>query len=277
MNYMKHIPIWLALIPFSLQVQAEKNKDELLSSGTPQSQGLAIAIEFDDRDIGFENQTSTMEMVLKNSFGQESKRSMEARILERPDRKIGDKSMLIFHQPRDIKGTALLSFANILDPDDQWLYLPALKRVKRISSRNKSGPFVGSEFAFEDITGNEIGKYDWTFEKVEPSPNDSTIECFKLVSTPKYKYSGYTKRVVWIDTAEFRLQQIDFYDRKDSLLKTQTFGGYKKYLDKYWRADVWRMTNHQTKKSTELFFKEYQFKSDISDKDFSQSSLKRGR
>ena len=54
--------------------------------------------------------------------------------------------------PRDIEGTALLSHAKILDADDQWLYLPALKRVKRISSSNKSGPFVGSEFAFEDFT-----------------------------------------------------------------------------------------------------------------------------
>ena len=84
---------------------------------------------------------------------------LSLRTLEVPDESVGDKSLIIFDSPRDIKGTALLSYAKILDPDDQWLYLPALKRVKRISSVNKSGPFVGSEFAFEDFTALELNKY----------------------------------------------------------------------------------------------------------------------
>ena len=70
---------------------------------------------------------------------------------------------MVFRTPRDIEGTALLSHAQILEPDNQWLYLPALKRVKRISSANKSGPFVGSEFAFEDFTALELNKYDYVW------------------------------------------------------------------------------------------------------------------
>ncbi|MCH9698128.1 MAG: outer membrane lipoprotein-sorting protein [Gammaproteobacteria bacterium] len=261
----------------ALHVFAEKTKQQLLTGDSPESIGEAIAIELDDRDLGFINQTSKMEMILRNAHGQENTRVMETRILERPERTVGDKSLLIFYNPRDINGTALLSFAEILEPDQQWLYLPALKRVKRISSKNKSGPFVGSEFAYEDITSNEIGKYSWRYEGLEPCPLEVTLECFKLVTIPKYEHSGYTKRVVWVDVEEFRAYKVDFYDRKNSLLKTQTFHGYKQYLDKFWRADSWKMHNHQSGKSTELHFKQYQFKTNLTDNDFSKASLKRVR
>ncbi len=269
--------ISLCLVMTSANVQAEKSKDDLITAESPQVIGEAIAIELDERDIGFISQVSKMEMVLRNAYGQENRREMETRILERPERTVGDKSMLVFFNPRDINGTALLSFAEILEPDQQWLYLPALKRVKRISSKNKSGPFVGSEFAFEDITGNEIGKYSWRFDGLEPCPVMANLECFKLTTVPKYQHSGYTKRIVWVDVEEFRADKVDYYDRKDALIKTQTFHSYKAYLNKFWRADVWKMVNHQTGKSTELFFKDYQSKTGLTDSDFSKASLKRVR
>jgi hypothetical protein len=259
------------------KVLAEKNKEQLLTNESPELIGEAIAIELDDRDIGFINQISKMEMVLNNAYGQKNTRIMETRILERPARDVGDKSMLVFFNPSAINGTALLSFAEILEPDQQWLYLPALKRVKRISSKNKSGPFVGSEFAYEDITGNEVGKYSWRFDGLEACPVAKEIECFKLTTIPKYEHSGYTKRIVWVDVDEFRADKIDFYDRKSSLIKTQTFHGYKEYLNKHWRADLWKMVNHQTGKSTELYFKDYQFKTRLTENNFSKASLKRVR
>ena len=261
---------------FSAPTMAEKSKAELLKAGSPEQIGEAIAVEFDERDLGFETQTSKMKMILKNAYGEENSREMESRIFERQARTVGDKSMLIFYSPRDINGTALLSHAEILDPDDQWLYLPSIKRVKRISSKNKSGPFVGSEFAYEDITGNEVGKYAWRFEELESCPVMGG-ECFKLTSTPKYEHSGYTKRIVWVDTQEFRADKIDFYDRKGALLKTQSFHDYKEYLGKHWRADRWKMVNHQTGKSTDLIFENYAFKTGLSDNDFDQGALKRVR
>ena len=97
---------------------------------------------------------------MRNKAGREATRALRITTLEIPDEQVGDRSLIVFESPPDIDGTALLSHAKILDPDDQWLYLPALKRVKRISSVNKSGPFVGSEFAFEDFTALELNKYD---------------------------------------------------------------------------------------------------------------------
>lgn len=260
---------------FTNTAYAKRSKDELLKLGSPQIIGEAIAIEIDDRDLGFIDQRSVMKMTLRNAYGAENLRDMRTRIFERQDRSVGDKSMIIFDSPRDVKGTALLSHAEILKQDNQWLYLPSLKRVKRISSNNKSGPFVGSEFAYEDITGNEIGKYSWEFLAIEACPNIKSLQCFKLKTKPKYKHSGYTKRISWVDVQEFRGQQTDFYDRKNELMKTQTFNNYKQYLGKYWRASEWLMVNHQTQKETKIEFENYQFKTGLKNGDFNQATLKR--
>ena len=76
---------------------------------------------------------------------------------------------------------------------------------------------------------------------------------------PEYENSGYTRQIVWIDTTEYRVQQIEFYDRKDSQLKTLTYHGYNEYLGQYWRPSELRMVNHQTGKSTDLFFNNWKF------------------
>ena len=111
---------------------------------TPEEKGLAIAREADRRDEDFTDFTADLLMILKNKHGQKSVRKIRVRTLEVADD--GDKSLTIFDNPRDVKGTAFLTFSHKQGDDDQWLYLPALKRVKRISSRNKSGSFMGSEF-----------------------------------------------------------------------------------------------------------------------------------
>lgn len=115
-----------------------------LASANPEQKGLEIAIEADKRETGFGDTTANMTMLLKNRHGEESSRYIRLRTLEVEGD--GDKSMSVFDRPRDVKGTAFLSFTHKTGSDDQWLYLPALKRVKRISSRNKSGSFMGSEY-----------------------------------------------------------------------------------------------------------------------------------
>ena len=121
---------------------------------TPEEQGFAIATESDRRDQGWRDSTSELTMVLRNSHGEESVRSLRFRTLEVSDD--GDKLMMIFDRPADVNGTVLLTYSHKTTSDDQWLFLPALKRVKRISSSNKSGPFIGSEFAYEDLASQEL-------------------------------------------------------------------------------------------------------------------------
>ena len=261
----KTITPWLMGIALSLTSHS-------LFALSPEQRGLEITQEADRRDLGWADMQTEMVMILRNAHGDESLRNLRLKSLEMQGD--GDKSLSIFDRPRDVKGTAFLTFSHINKPDDQWLYLPALKRVKRISSKNKSGPFMGSEFAYEDLASFEVDKYRYKYLGDEVI---NGLDCYIVESYPVDRYSGYTRLVSWIDKAEYRVQRTDYYDRKNSLLKTMTFSGYQQYLDQYWRADKSTMVNHQNGKSTELQYKGYQFKTGLSEKDFNKNSLKRAK
>ena len=138
---------------------------EIILAADPAQRGLEIAQEGDRRDTGFKDSKADLTMLLKNRNGDESLRHIRIRTLEVEGD--GDKSMSIFDKPFDVKGTAFLSYSHKSGSDDQWLYLPALKRVKRIASRNKSGSFMGSEFAYEDISSQEVEKYTYKYLRDE--------------------------------------------------------------------------------------------------------------
>jgi len=234
--------------------------------------GLQIAKDADAYDVGFVDFTANMLMVLKNKKGDESRRQIRIRTLEVEGD--GDKSMSIFDEPADVQGTAMLTYSHGLEPDDQWLYLPAIKRVKRINSRNKSGPFMGSEFAFEDLGSQEVEKYSYKYLRDEPCGD---YQCFVIERIPAYKFSGYKRQHVWLDKKAYRLLKADYYDRKNELLKTLTASDYKQYLEHYWRAGKMEMINHLNGKSTTLEWNDYRFKTGLADRDFRSQTLKRVR
>ena len=256
--------IWLLILPSLIPLCS--------LAQTPEERGLEIAVEADRRDQGFQDSRADMLMTLRNKQGDESIRYVRVRTLEVEGD--GDKSLSIFDKPRDVKGTAFLSFSHPTGIDDQWLYLPALKRVKRISSKNKSGPFMGSEFAYEDISSNEVEKYTYRYTGDEVYDGQDS---FILERYPVDKNSGYTRQVVWIDKAEYRVLKIEYYDRKDTLLKTLTNHDFKQYLEQYWRAHRMDMLNHQTGKSTRLDWTNYRFRTGLTDRDFDKNTLKRSR
>ncbi len=239
---------------------------------SPEERGFEIARERDRRDTGFIDSRVEASMVLRNRQGQESRRQMRVSRLEQRDD--GDKTLVIFDNPRDVKGTALLSHTHRKGSDDQWLYLPALKRVKRISSGNRSGPFVGSEFSYEDLLSEELAKYTYKYLRDE---NLGGKSCYVIERYPVYRNSGYTKQVLWLDKTEYRVWKIEHYDRKRTKLKTLTYSGYQRYLGRYWRAAKFDMRNHQNGKSTEIHFQKWTFRNGLSDRDFDQASLKRVR
>ena len=239
---------------------------------TSDATGLSIARESRAREEGFGNFTAQQAMVLRNKHGQESWRQLRVKVLEVPG--AGDKSLFVFDEPRDVRGTALLVHAHRDRADDQWLYLPALKRVKRISSSNRSGSFMGSEFAYEDMTAQEVEKFTYRYLRDEAC---GELTCTVSERFPVDKKSGYSRQVVWRDKNELRAWKVEYYDRKDAHLKTLTLGNYEQYLDRYWRAGEMKMENHLTGKSTVLTWTDFQFRSDLDDRDFSRTGLRRAR
>ncbi|PKF62784.1 outer membrane lipoprotein-sorting protein [Psychromonas sp. psych-6C06] len=253
-------------LSFIIPLTAQATQDEA------QIRGLEIAKSRKNIDAGWRDSQSSLEMILSNKQGETSQRELRMKNLEIDND--GDKSISIFDSPKDIRGAAFLTFAHVKGADDQWLYLPALKRVKRISSRNKSGPFMGSEFAYEDLSSFEVEKYTYRYLGEEEIEGQAT---YMLESVPTDKYSGYSKLITWLHKSDYRVLKSQYYDRKGSLLKTLTASDYKQYLNKHWRAHKMVMDNHQTGKSTELKWLSYQFLTGLEESDFNKNKLKRAR
>ncbi len=242
------------------------------AGATPEETGLAIARDSRAREEGFGNFAAQQTMVLRNKHGQESRRRLQVKILEVAGD--GDKSLFVFDEPRDVQGTALLVHAHRESADDQWLYLPALKRVKRISSANRSGSFMGSEFAYEDMTAQEVEKFTYRYLRDEACGD---LTCTVTERYPVDKKSGYSRQLVWRDKDELRVWQVHYFDRKDAHLKTLTLEDYEQYLGRFWRAATMTMENHLTGKSTVLTWSDFQFQTDLDDRDFTRTGLKRTR
>ncbi|MEL7121037.1 MAG: outer membrane lipoprotein-sorting protein [Bacteroidota bacterium] len=256
---MKKIAFLIALFTVGTMVS--------LWAQSAQEKGLQIAKSADKADQGFKSSTVELKMTLKNRNGQVSERSLTTKTLELTED--GDKSMIVFNSPKDVKGTSTLTFTHKVGADDQWLYLPSIKRVKRISSNNKSGPFVGSEFAYEDLSSQEVEKYTYKF--LEQKGNLLIVE-----QDPVDPKSGYTRRLATYNKDKgYRLEKVEFYDRKNALLKTLTYTDYKQYKGKFWRALTLTMVNHQSNKETTLQFSEYKFDIGLSNDDFTQVALQR--
>ncbi|MCF6339975.1 MAG: outer membrane lipoprotein-sorting protein [Sulfurimonas sp.] len=228
-----------------------------------------VAQKSEEVMTGFKDSIATMQMTLINAKGQEKIRTMKMQVLEG---KVEDKSLMEFLTPPDVKGTKFLSYEHIDIDDDQWLYLPALKRVKRIASKNKSGSFMGSEFSYEDLGSFNFKKYSYTGEAEEVIINE--IPMYKISYVPISKYSGYTKQISWINKKDFLVHKVEYYDRKKKLLKTAYFSDYK-YFDGIPRIGSIVMKNIQNDKTTKLVWIDEKIKNSLKDKNFHKRYLKK--
>ncbi len=243
------------------------------SAQNPEEKGLALATEADRRYGGYGDSTANLRMILRNKEGQVSERQLRVRTLEVEGD--GTKSLCIFDSPRDVKGTILLTHTHKVRQDDQWLFLPALERVKRIAAQNKSGSFMGSEFSYEDIATQTLEKYTYKWLRDEVFDEQP---CYVIERRPTdRRNSGYTRQIVWMDQEHYRTLKVDYYDRKDSLLKTLALTGYRLHLDEFWRPRDMSMVNHQTGKSSQLIWSDYAFRTGLTENDFHQNSLTRIR
>lgn len=231
---------------------------------------IDVAKQNDKVMSDFQDSKSKMTMTLINANGQTKIRKLQSRTLELQG---GDKSLMEFLSPADVKGTKFLNYEHAKKDDDQWLYLPALKRVKRISSKNKSGAFMGSEFSYEDVSSFNIDKYDYeNSDAKEDTLNGKDV--YIVERFPNYKYSGYTKQVSYIDKTSFLTLQVDYYDRKKSLLKSAYFTEYK-LIDGVYRNGTIIMKNFSNSKESILKWDEETIKNGLSKKDFHKRVLKR--
>lgn len=270
----KIFSITLLLIIFIAPLSARLVSAEQSSSESDQAQkAYDIMAESDRRDIGWQDSTANMTMIIRRADGREVIREVTTKTLEGENGK--DKSLLFFAKPLDVKGTVFLTHSFPLEADKQWIYLPSQNRVKRISSKRKTGRFMGSEFTFEDMAAFSLDKNNYRYLG-ETECGEPLQACHIIETRSKDPYTGYEKTISHIDKTELRSWEIDFYSRRTGKLSKQLrISNYQLYLDKFWRPDQLSMLNTTTKAETILKWHEQQFNIGLADSEFRKAALER--
>jgi outer membrane lipoprotein-sorting protein len=164
------------------------------------------------------------------------------------------RSLFAFLSPADIGGTAVLTWEQE-EKDDQWLYMPATKKMQRIASGSKKNYFMGTDFTYEDMEGEDMDNFNYNILKTETlSVDKKKWLCWVIEAIPankkKKRESGYSKRVMWIDQKNFVTLKIEFYDRRKRLMKTQTVYELENVTGTVWRAKKTMMNNTSKKSQT---------------------------
>ena len=220
-----------------------------------------------DSNDGYIGETGEMEMILI-SGDVSVKRKMTSKGLEGEE---ATKSLLEFTLPRDIAGTKLLTWSFDKKDDQQWIFIPAARLTRRITSKSKSNSFMGSEFTFEDLRKPALEKY--TYSELKPIDNKT----YQYVRMAK-EDSTYSKTVVTISMEYLSPKKIEFYDRSGELLKIADYSQYKSYKvgkKKFWRAGKIEMTNVQTQKKSIISWSNLEIGKSFSDSLFNKRSLKK--
>lgn len=210
-----------------------------------------VAKMVSESNDGFVGETGTMEMILM-SAGSKISRKMSSQSMELKNE---DRTLLEFSLPKDVAGTKLLTWSYEEEDDKQWIYLPALRRVKRITSSGKSSSFMGSEFTFEDLRTPALDKYKYSDLKTS---DGSKGYDWSYIRTPKEK-SGYSKQEVKIAKKYLSPTEIKFFDRSGELLKVATYEGFKEFKvgpRSFWRPSKITMENVQTQKKSIILWDE---------------------
>lgn len=236
-----------------------------------QKTGEQIAQNMRIANDGFIGANAEMEMILIDAYGSQVTRLMQSQVKESGQE--GDRALLTFLNPKDVRGTKMLTRSNKNADDDQWLYLPALRRVKRISSSNRSTSFMGSEFSYEDLGSQRTDRYDYDLLREETYRGHETW-VLKRVSKRK---SAYSKHIMYVSRQYMNPLKIEYYDRADKLLKVATFSDYKLFQvhkkDLY-RAGKIHMKNVQTRKESIFVWNKLELGVSLNDQRFTRNALK---
>ncbi|MBV1906315.1 MAG: outer membrane lipoprotein-sorting protein [Pseudomonadales bacterium] len=244
-----------------------------LSNDPADERGYTIFAEIERRNSGYVDMRAELKMLLISSSGKRRHRALHIRQLENSER--GDSVLIRFDSPRDIRGTGLLSKGNGDRADDQWLYLPAFSRVKKIAMKNRSGPFAGSEFSFEDLSVQEVEEFTYRF--VDMAELDG-LRCYVVERFSKDEYSAYLRQVVWVDKEAYRIRKVEYYDDTSNLVKTLHYQDFGLYQERFWKPHHMIMYNHRSKRTTELHWLNFKFSTGLNEsRDFTTNSLKRAR
>ena len=237
--------------------------------------GDEIAQRINARDEGKAvSRTVTMELINRRG----KKRIRETRLFRR---NVGDErqSILFYTKPRNVKGTAFLTLDYPDRDDNQWLYLPALRKTRRISAANRGDYFLGTDFTYEDIKlDTRVGYADYTWK----TTGEETIEghrCYIVEGIPVNpeiaKELGYSRLLAWVDKDIWMGRKIEYWDVQGNPLKRVVLQNIRQ-VQGIWTVHYLEAFNHKTGHRSVLTFRDVDYQQHLKDDLFTQRALRRG-
>ena len=239
-------------------------------SANAQLTGRQIVDKAYNRDTG-DDQTSNLTMTLINKSG-----SQRVRKIKQFTKDFGkvDKKIMFFLTPADVKNTSFMSWSYDDDSknDDQWIYLPALKKTKRISSDSKSDYFMGSDFTYDDLGDRKL---DDDSHKLLQEETINGKACYVVESVSKDEDYMYSKTITWIRKDNFIGVKKEFYDEDEELLKILTIKKVEK-ISGFWIISNSEMKNVQKNHQTSMVLSNIKINSGVSASKFTERIMMRG-
>jgi len=239
--------------------------------------GVEIAQKVHDRDEG-DNLTSQMKMVLEDKNGKKRVRTLKTYAKDKGEDTL---KLMFFLTPADVQNTGFLTYdyEDSSKDDDQWLYLPELKKVKRIASSDKSSSFMGSDFTYSDMTKKNVEDYTY---KIMKEPVVRGHKSWQILVTPKSQKTidetGYTKSIIFVRQDNFVVIQALNYIQLGSKLKYMIVTGLQK-IDGVWTTTKVQMITKKGKKSlhkTFLEFSDIKYNQDLEESFFTTRTIEKG-
>lgn len=181
------------------------------------------------------------------------------------------KYYIYFHQPADVKGTTFMVWKYVDRDDDRWLFIPALRLVRRIAANDKRSSFVGSDFTYEDVSGREPEEDQYSLLREERYADS---DCFVIKSVPKNPRSAdYSYKLSWIDKARFLPLREEYYNKRGELYKVFTADEVRR-VQGFWTITKRTMKNVRSGHRTEVVFTSVEYDRGIEDEIFTERYLR---
>ena len=258
----------------------------LLSSAFLVFSYLEVAAELSGREIMEKNFQITKlsrihnehTMILVNNKGQERVRKLTAVSLLQPNG-VDSHLLIRFQFPGDVRGTGFLQLQHSAGTDELWVYLPGVKKVRRLVASNKRDSFFGSEFTYGDLLLPVVDTFHHTFQRREKLGNDLCLVVESSPANPSIASEyGYSKKVSWILASNFHERRIDYYDERGRPWKTQEASNFQQVQTEpaRWWANRREMRNLQTSYKTIIVFDRVDTRRTVPKDLFTPQSLERG-
>jgi hypothetical protein len=190
------------------------------------------------------------------------------------------KLLIKFMDPADIRGTGLLSLMDKDKPADQWIYIPAYKKTRRIKGGNENEAFLGSDFTIGDITSIDNDTKRYEYKVTAETKACGGAQCWEITGTPKADVDAstlpYSKKVLLIRKDNGVSPRIDFYNSEGKLEKVLEIRNVHKASANNWVADEMEMRNELSHHKTLIQIQKRDASKAPADSQFTQSNLERG-